>query len=391
MMRFLLSSLLLISLSLWARPLEVTVSAKSAILMNAETGAILYEKEPHLPCYPASITKVATALYALEQQGDFLDQDITVSGDALRQKSEKNKESHSYWLEQDGTTMGLVKGEVISLDSLLHGLMLVSGNDAANVIAESVGGSITQFVEQMNLYVKSLGCKNTQFLNPHGLHHPEHVTTAYDMSLIAKRALQIHKFRQIVSKVSYVRPKTNKRSQAEIHQSNALLKPGPFYYPKALGIKTGHTSHAMHTLVTAAEHDGRVLIAVLLGCDKKTARYEDAKRLFEKAFAEPLQKLSLVHPQNVFTKEIVGAPMSLRAALKSELSIEFYPAEEPICKAFIHWGALKLPIQKGQKVGEMQILDDRGTLLAKGDLVAQEELKGTWGFRIKEAISSLFH
>ena len=83
--------------------------------------------------------------------------------------------------------------------------------------------------------------------------------------------------------------------------------------------------------------------------------------------------------------------MSLRAALKSELSIEFYPAEEPICKAFIHWGALKLPIQKGQKVGEMQILDDRGTLLAKGDLVAQEELKGTWGFRIKEAISSLFH
>jgi len=357
--------------------------------MNADTGAVLFEKHAHVPAYPASTTKIATALYVLDQDID-LDRIATVSRESLKGKPPKG-EPAPWWLESDGTMMGLKVGEMLSLDALLHGLMLISGNDAANVIAEHIGGSIPKFMERINEYLLSIGCKNTQFKNPHGLTDPNHWSTAYDLALMTRRGLNIPKFRKLVSTLSYTKPGTNKQPQAEIILTNPLLKPkSRYYYPKAIGIKTGYTAAAKQTLVAAAEHEGRTLIAVLLGCEKKGERFEDARKLFDAAFNEVKATRRLMGPENIFTKEVPGSKTALKASLLTPLAISFFPSEEPKCKAALHWGFDQLPLRRGQKVGEVHILDDEDRFLGKGDLIALEEVKGSLFFALKEKISKFF-
>ena len=378
--------LLFFCCSLFARPLEVDVLARSAIVMNADTGAILYEKHAHIPMYPASITKIATALYVLEQKNPDLEQMATVSAEALRMKPAKHKENiPAYWGEVGGSKMGLVKGEVLSLDALLYGLMRHSGNDAANVIAENLSSSIPDFVSEVNQYVCELGCQNTHFCNPHGLHHDDHLSTAFDMCLIMKKALQIPKFREIVSSAYYQKPKTNKQPAAEISQKNPLLQSGKHYYSKVIGAKTGFHSKAKYTLAAAAEQEGRTLIAVLFGCDKRTDRYEDAIRLFDIAFAEPLETTVFSDPSHLFSYPVEGAKAPLQAVLKGNLAISYYPSEEPVCRAFVLWEPLALPIHKGQKVGEVRISDSSGIVLQRGDLVAKEDVKPTFVHFLKNS------
>lgn len=376
---------------LLAKPLEVEVTAPSAILMNGKTGKVLFEKQAHNPLYPASITKIATALFILDHKKPSLEEMIVVSDEAMKMKPSKNKEaSLGHWLEMDGTKMGIKKGEVLSFEALLHGLLLVSGNDAANAMASALAPSIPEFVDEMNRYVKGLGCQNTQFKNPHGLHHPEHFTTAYDICLIAKKALGLPKFREIFSKVSYKKPKTNKQGAEEIIQTNALLKPGKYFYEKAIGAKNGFTSHALSTFVGAAEHEGRVLIAALLGCKNKNDRYQDAVKLFEAAFQEQPEKKRLFTAERLFTREIEGAKGALQARLLKDLEIVYFPSEEPECRAFIEWDPVKLPVGKGQKVGVIEIKDERGEVVQKAEIVAKEELKATFFFSLKEAVKNLF-
>src|SRR5690606_27597099 len=126
----------------------------------------------------------------------------------------------SYWLESDGTMMHLKVGEMVTLDALLHGMMLVSGNDAANVVAEHIEGSVPQFMDSLNEYLQSIGCKNTKYSNPHGLTHHEHWSTAYDLAVMTRKALKIPKFREIVSTLVYTKPKTNKQPQSELRLTN---------------------------------------------------------------------------------------------------------------------------------------------------------------------------
>lgn len=371
--------------------LEVEVRARSAILMNGETGAILFEKHAHLPLSPASTTKIATALYVLENDID-VNRKVTVSREAMKLKPPKGKgEIASWWHESDGTMMGLKTGEILTIDSLLHGLMLISGNDAANVIAENVAGSIPEFVARVNEYLSRIGCKSTQYRNPHGLTDPDHWSTAHDLALMTCRALKIPKFRKIVSTLVYSNPGTNKQPQKEIKLTNPMLKPGSrYYYPKAIGVKTGYTAAAKQTLVAAAEHEGRTLVAVLLGCENKGERFEDAKRLFEAAFAETKTFRRLMGPENIFTKEVPGSKNPLKASLITPLTITFFPSEEPKCKAALHWKCDELPIRKGQKVAEVHILDEQNRLLEKGDLIALEEIKGNFFFVLKEKVTRLF-
>jgi D-alanyl-D-alanine carboxypeptidase (penicillin-binding protein 5/6) len=211
------------------------------------------------------------------------------------------------------------------------------------------------------------------------------------MALMTKRALKLPKFRQIVSVRKYTKPKTNKQPSCEFNQSNQLLKPkSAHYYAKAIGVKTGHTDAAQDTLVAAAEHEGRTLIAVLLGCAKPGVRYEEAKRLFEAAFAEEKATRLLMGPENTFSKQVIGAKSPLKASLPKALFIEYFPSEEPKCKAVLHWSADHLPIHKGEKVGEVHIQDESGAFLQKGDLVALEEVKGTFFFTLKQKMSQVF-
>lgn len=368
-------------------PLQISVKSRSVVLMNADTGAVLFAKDPHLQLFPASITKIATALTLLEKGGVDLDLPIAVSAEALRYKSSKKQDALRYGLEEDGTMLGGLKaGDRVPLTWLLHGMMMVSGNDAANALAEWSGGSIARFVEEMNGMAQRLGCHHTQFCNPHGLHHPDHYTTAYDMCLIARQALRIPLFRDLVSKATFRKPSEKGQAEVEIRQTNPLLRRGgAFYYPKAIGIKTGYTSRALYTLVAAATDQHRTLLVAILGSEKREDRYEDAKLLFESAFAEKKTKRSFFTEQESFRREL-SAQRAVVARLGKAPMIEFYPSEEPQCRFFIHWLPLPLPIHRGQKVGEVRVVDLQGVVLAQEDLLATQEILPTFSERLLQLL-----
>ncbi len=383
--------LLLFCFSLCAEPLHVAVKSASAVLMNAETGKVLYEKNPHESRFPASTTKIATALFILAEKKPAWDRKLVASADSLRMKTAKEGlDCPPHWWDSDGTRVGYKVGELLSVESLLYGLMLASGNDSANILAEGLSGSTPLFMEEMNAYLQKIGCTETVFLNPHGCHHPDHVTTAYDLCLMTKEALLQPAFCELVSALSYMRPRTNKQGAAEIKQSNRLLLDGPFRYPKAIGIKTGWHSAGKNCLVAAAKHEGRTLIATILGSENRTDRYADAIRLFEAAFAQSLQMRRLFGLEHVFARILPQAKTRLLAGLKQAITLSFFPAEEPLCRAFVSWNPPVLPIAKGQVVGEVQIVDERGRVIAREDLVAKEEVKGTFFFRIKRLWGRIF-
>jgi serine-type D-Ala-D-Ala carboxypeptidase (penicillin-binding protein 5/6) len=377
--------------ALAAKPLNVEVKAGSAVLMNADTGMVLYEKHPYAPIFPASTTKIATALFVISERKPSLDQMFKVSAESLRMRPlNKNGETPPHWWYTDGSRMGLREGEILTVDSLLHGLMLVSGNDAANVLAEGLSGSVPAFVEEMNQYLKRIGCSATRYLNPHGCHHPEHVTSSYDLCLMTKVALNIPKFRELVSKLSYMKPKTNKQGPVELKQMNQLLRPGRFNYPKAIGIKTGFHLDAQNTLVAAAVHEGRTLIAAVMGTEAPGDQYADAIRLFEMAFAETKENRRLFGPENHFSRPVPDAKMELTASLDRELFISYFPSEEPNVRAFVYWDEPRLPIKKGQAVGEVRIVNEKGDVITKADLFSKTEVKGKFFFVLQETISRFF-
>ncbi len=383
--------LLLWCFALTSKPLQVEVKAGSAVLMNADTEALLFEKHPFAPIYPASTTKIATALYILSEKQPSLDQKMKVSAESLKQRPLNKKGNYPpHWWYAEGTRMGLREGEILSVDTLLHGLMLTSGNDAANVMAEGLCGSVPAFMEEMNLYLRKIGCNGTRYLNPHGCHHPDHISTAYDLCLMTKVALKIPKFRELVSKVSYMAPKTNKQGPIELKQRNQLLIPGRYHYPKAIGVKTGFHFDAQNTLVAAAVHEGRTLIAAVMGTETPADRYADAVRLFETAFRETKEIRRLFGPENSFSRSVPGAKMELTAALDRELLLSYFPSEEPIVRAFVYWEEPRLPIKKGQKVGVVRISGGKGELLAEGALFSKTEVKGTLLFVLKDTVTRLF-
>jgi D-alanyl-D-alanine carboxypeptidase (penicillin-binding protein 5/6) len=369
-----------------AEPLRVTLHARHAILMNADTGAILFEKHARVPAYPASATKIATALYVLDHKQVSLDLQVSVSAEALKAKTSKNRtEAPPHWLESDGSMMGIVRGEILTMNDLMHGLLIASGNDAANAIAEAASGSVPTFVEEMNQYLKRIGCLQTEFRTPHGYHHPEHRTTAYDLCLMTQRALRIPAFREIVAKESYIKPPTNKKDLVELKQTNQLVvKSNRNYYPKAIGVKTGYHSLAGNVLVAAAEHNQRTLIAVVMGAEKRKQACEDARNLFEAAFAEEPVRRVLVPYTQTYQKALPGAQAPLVAILKEDLAVTYYPAEETEMHAFLQWESPRLPIAKGQKVGTIRVVNPQKHVLAECDLYAQEEIRPTFLFSLKE-------
>lgn len=382
-LNFLLFSLLLF-LSAEAEQLKLNLSAQSAILINADTGAILFEKECHEKLFPASTTKMATAWYFLERHRDKLDEFATVTADCVSVvhasvRQAPGSTQPSYRLEHDGTKMGIKREEIVSLRDLLYGLMLCSGNDAANVIAHYVSGSIPKFVEELNAFLKEKGIHDTHFNNPHGLPHPDHYTTAYDLALMAQQAMKDPLFREIVRSVRYTRPRSNLQEETILLQHNRTLKPGRYYYPKAIGIKTGYTSKAGATFVGAAEHEGRTLIAVLLKTPSFDKCYPDATALFEAAFSQnKVVRTLFAKGYDQFSNEIKGAKQRLAAALSEDLKIEYYPAEEPEFKAFVHWKEdLMLPVQKGRAVGELQLITPQQKILKSVPIYATVDVEKT--------------
>lgn len=372
--------------NLLAEPLKVDLKSEAAILINAENGAILYEKNGRKLYCPASTTKVATALYALKLKGNRLSEMVTANQEDLATMTEEEKRKINYtmpphWLVVDGTHIGLKKGEIMSFQDLLYGMMLESGNDASNVIARFVSGSIPAFMSQLNAYLKDIGCYNTLFTNPHGLFHPKHQSTAYDMALMTKEALKNPTFCQIVATHRYPRPLTNKQTQLSVFvQHNKLLKQGAYYYSKAIGVKTGYHSKAQHTLIAAAKQDQRILVAVLLKAKEKGDVYKDAIQLFEAAFNEKqIDKVLLQAGTQSFEWKSEGTNGPVNTYLKEDLKITYYPAEEPFYKSYLFWDQLAPPVKKDQKVGNIKVIHQKtGETLATALLFSQNAVELSW-------------
>lgn len=234
----------------------LSMNVDSAILIDASTGVVLYQENSDKTVYPASTTKIMTAIIALENSE--LDTMMTASAEAV------------YSIGRDGMHVGISPGEQLALRDLLYALLVKSANEAANIIAENISGSISEYAELMNAKAKELGALNTNFSNPHGYHNPSHYTTASDMAKIARYAMTIPKFREIVSTIHYTIPPTNICAEPkEIYSTNKLFyehTTGPsVFYPCAIGVKTGFTNEAGNNFVGAAAKDGVELISVVMG------------------------------------------------------------------------------------------------------------------------------
>lgn len=369
---------------LFAKYLEISVNAESAIMINADTGAVLYEKNSQKQQFPASITKIATALYALTVKGDQLDAVIAAKQEAIASVTESairrsEYKLPSYYIEQGSSHIGIKKGEELKFSDLLYGMMLPSANDASNVIAHFVSPSIPEFVVELNAYVKTIGCKNTNFCNPHGLHHPNHVTTAYDMSLIAKEALKHPFLREVVKTVRFTRPKTNKQEPTTLVQLNKLLRNGNYYYKPAIGIKTGHTTIALNTFVGAAENSDRRLILVLLKTKERSHIFLDTIKAFDIAFNEEKVEKTLVKSgKQKFVLASDSANKPIETYVEDDFIIRYYPSEEPVIKSFIKWDELQFPLAKGTKVGELIINNETLNKTKQIKLYALEDVSSSW-------------
>ena len=256
-------------------PKAPTIEAESAIIMEVSTGTILYEKNIYDKHYPASITKILTSLIAIENSS--LDDVVTFSYDSV----------HS--LEYGSTHIGMREGEQITMTDCLYALLLASANEVANAMAEHVSGSREEFAKLMNDYAKRLGCVNSNFVNPSGLHNDNHYTCAYDMALISRAALANETFRLVDSSRTYVVPMTNlvdqQRPVAHHHQMFMGNKAGftQYKYEGCFGGKTGYTDTARNTLVTFAKRDDMELICVVM----KTSvhgQYKDSTALLDYGF-----------------------------------------------------------------------------------------------------------
>lgn len=261
---------------------EFNADSPSVILFNTNTGKILYEKNAYEKMYPASTTKIMTAILVLENCN--LTDTATVSKNLTK-------------LPPDYISASLQIGETVTINDLLHLLLIMSANDAAIVLAEHVSGSVDTFANMMNEKAKEIGCLNTHFVNPNGVHNNNHYSTAYDLCLIANYAMNNDTFRQIVSTTSYTIPATNKYQERTFYNTNKLLHESNiktnteniYYYKYATGMKTGYTTNAKNCLVASAKKDNIELIAVILGAsdhesDDNSQRYSDIKNLFETAF-----------------------------------------------------------------------------------------------------------
>ena len=239
----------------------------SALVIDTVTGATLFSQDADEKIYPASTTKLLTAILALENCS--LDETVTFSETAVD-------------LESGASSIDAVAGEEMSLEDVLYGLLLPSGNDCANAIAEHVAGSIDAFAEMMNEKAEELGCTSSHFTNPSGLHDSDHYTTASDMFLIAKEAFSNSTIKEIISCASYTVDATNMSDERTFSNSNSLIQTDSSYYNSTVvGGKTGYTSSAGRALVILSESNNMNLICLFFNCPYYYGVFSDANTLLD--------------------------------------------------------------------------------------------------------------
>jgi serine-type D-Ala-D-Ala carboxypeptidase (penicillin-binding protein 5/6) len=314
-----------------------SINAPAAVLIDLNTGTILYKKNADIKYGPASTTKIMTALLTLEKCE--LDEKVIIG------------KKPPY---EDGSKIYVIEGEEFTVEQLLYALMLESANDVALALAEHIGGSKEGFSEMMNEKARDLGCKNTNFVNPNGLSDDNHYTTARELAIITAEAMKNETFREIVSTISYKIPPTNKQPQIRfINNHNKLLFNNVYKYPGADGIKTGYTIKTRHTYVGSATK-GEMRLAVAILNSEKTF-YNDTKTLLDYGFKN-------FSSQKVLSKE---QPVSNITVTGTDVSIPVYPKDDYY---------ITQPIENKEDINKNIVLEDSFSDIIKGQVVGFAEI-----------------
>lgn len=247
------------------------VKAKSAILMEASTGLILYEKNSNVKNYPASTTKLLTSLLALENSS--LNEVVTFSKDSV------------FNIERGSSHIGIDVDEKLTMEQCLYGILLASANEVSYAVAEHIAGDVDSFSELMNERAKELGAKNTHFINPHGLFDESHYSSAYDLALISRELLKYEDFRKITSTINYVIPPTNIQEESRpLSNHHKMVRNTSIHYDGIIGGKTGYTQKARYSLATFASRNDMDLIVILMNEETSADQYTDTKNLLDFGF-----------------------------------------------------------------------------------------------------------
>lgn len=326
---------------------EVSTSAKACVVIDADSGRILLEHNAHQALPMASTTKVMTALLAIEK-GNLADTVVTGR--------------NAFGVP--GTSIYLDLGETLTLEQMLYGLMLQSGNDAAVAIAEHIGGTVNDFCAMMTQRAQELGCESTVFLTPHGLPCDGHYTTARDLALIARQAMQYDTFRQIVSTQRATIPWQDRDYDRVLKNKNRLLAE----YEGATGIKTGFTRAAGRCLVSSATREGMSVICVVLNCGDW---FDESARLMDLAFSE-WESVTMLYAGECLRRIPVtsGEAAEVRALLQEDLTGVVPRGTLPQVEIDLP-DALEAPVRAGQPLGEIR-LTASGEVIATVPLVAGE-------------------
>ena len=328
-----------------------SIQAPTCLLMEAKTGKIIYEKNAYEKMFPASTTKIMTAILALEHRN--LSDTAVVSSNAIST------------VPQGYSHANLQPDEILTIEQLLYALLLPSANDAANVIAEDIGGSIESFANMMNTKAKEIGCEDTHFVNPNGVHDENHYSTAYDLALMGRYAIKNEIFAKIVATARYTLPSTNRYDKEDrifITTNRLVNNKSGQYYEYATGIKTGFTDPAKNCIVASAIKNNVELIGVIMGADGDTDttvnKFADCISLFQFGFENYQYKtlcsagsvFKVISPKNA-SKDTPNLDVlyenDIMALVKTENVVEDFPKEVELNPN------LSAPIVKGEVIGKI--------------------------------------
>lgn len=341
---------LLGSSSSYAAPIELT--AKSAIVMDARTGKVLYARDAESKRYPASTTKMMTLIVALEHGN--LDEMVTTSQNA------SSTEGSSLWLSP---------GEQLRLMDMLYGIMLISGNDATVAVAEHISGSVEKFAKLMTEKAHAIGATNTNFTNSSGLPDPNHITTAHDLAKIAAYGYKNPIFSQIVSTQKKIIPWPGKDHDRELYNENKML----WLFDGGNGVKTGYTDAAGRCLVSAAKRNDIQLVAVVLDSDHM---WDDSITLLDYGFQQ-LQPMALFNKGDILktVKVIDGKSDAVKLITSDNMIVPISSDDKEQFRTIIDAPAkIEAPVVAGQKLGVARILY-KDTEIGTVDLIATETVE----------------
>lgn len=351
------------------------LESEGALLMDAGSGKILFEKNIHEKLYPASMTKIMTMLLVLESIEDgkiSLEDDVVISENAAK---------------LGGSQIFLSSGDVVQLESLMIGIAVGSGNDAAVAVAEHSYGSLETFAVRMNERALELGMKNTNFANPHGLHDENHYSTPYDVAIMSKELLKhpiVHTWFEIWMDENFLEGKI-RSGKVYLSNTNKLIR----YYNGGDGVKTGYTSEASHCISASAKRDDTRFIAIIMAGPSSDIRYNEARKLLDYGFAN-YESVSIVEAEQNVAKAVVekGKEETIDIVTREDFSVLIEKGVTPEFKKEIKLDPIiATPIVCGDVLGYLEVYKD-DKFVGKVELIATQDMPKAGLFDLFKRVTS---